>query len=240
MTGRKVSGVGTEREVVYDENRWRLLADKRATAMKIMECLRRHGLRAIVHGSVARGDVTPRSDVDVVVTYSVPSFVVELALSGCGFVIYERRVVMATPAHTPKVYLLLDPQGLAEVSFPLARLKPRELEFYAFGGCLDGRGLAEGKRVMGVNKSLELIVPTERGHVAWSILGREEEVARLLGISIETVLERVRVLTRRDEVGRTGVYLCRILGPDESPETVLEELAERNPSIRRALSEREG
>ncbi len=90
-------------------------------------------------------------------------------------------------------------------------------------------------RVAGVDKRLMLIEPTEAGHVESSIIGREESVAKLLGISAETVLDRVHALTRRDTVGRTGVFVKRELGPDESFEGVLKKLVEANPAVRRRL-----
>ena len=45
--------------------------------------------------------------------------------------------------------------------------------------------------MVGVDKRLMLIEPTEKGHVESSIIGKEEYVAKLLGISAETVLDRV-------------------------------------------------
>jgi len=65
-------------------------------------------------------------------------------------------------------------------------------------------------------------------------------VAGLLGISTEAVLDRVRALLRRDEVGRTGVFLKRELGPDESFEAVLADIAAENPAVRRRLARRPG
>ena len=51
------------------------------------------------------------------------------------------------------------------------------------------------------------------------------------------MLDRVRALTRRDEVGRTGVFLKRELGPDECFEEVLRRLADRNPAVRKRVME---
>ena len=67
-----------------------------------------------------------------------------------------------------------------------------------------------------MDKRLLLIEPTETGHTESGIAGREPEVARLLGIGRDSVDERVRVLSRRDSVGRTGVYLREDLEPGES------------------------
>jgi predicted nucleotidyltransferase len=51
-----------------------------------------------------------------------------------------------------------------------------------------------------------------------------------LKISLETVLDRVHALLRRDEVGRTGVFLERELAEGETFELALKKLAERKPS----------
>ncbi|MEM1523506.1 MAG: hypothetical protein QXU69_10775, partial [Thermofilaceae archaeon] len=83
-----------------------------------------------------------------------------------------------------------------------------------------------------VNKRLLAIIPTGAGHIEFSVIGREAEVADLLGVSIDTVMDRVRALTRRDEVGRTGLYL-RIEIPEwESPESVIARVAKRVPALR--------
>jgi len=226
------------REVIYDEARWELLRSLRARAIRVMEVLEARGISSVVHGSVARGDVRPTSDVDVFIPEPPASAVVEAALELSGFRPARRLLVQATPAYVPKAYIELDER--TSVSFPLARMRPIEREFYSFGGELDLGGLRAGRRVPGVDKRLMLIEPTERGHVESSIIGREGEVARLLGISVETVMDRVRALLRRDEVGRTGVFLKRELGPEESFEAVLADIAVENPAVRRRLVERPG
>ncbi len=80
-----------------------------------------------------------------------------------------------------------------------------------------------------------MIEPTLKGHVESNVVGREEAVADLLGISLNTVLDRVHALLRRDEVGRTGVFIERELSPDETFEMVLKKLADQNPAVRRRL-----
>ena len=188
-------------KVVYSERHWKLLRKKREKALKIMERLA--SLGPIVYGSVARGDVDEESDVDIVIPHYVEPYKLELLLGD-----YDHGyIVMATPSSTPKVYLALDEREEVVVSFPLGKLTTREREFYTFGGELDIRGLIEGKRVPGVNKSLVLILPTEDGHVEESIIGKEDYVARILGISSSTVRERVRILSRRKEKGRTGTFI---------------------------------
>jgi predicted nucleotidyltransferase len=73
------------------------------------------------------------------------------------------------------------------------------------------------------------------GHVESAVVGREEMVANLLGVSLNTVLDRVRALLRRDEVGRTGVFIERTLEPDETFEQAMKKLADQNPAVRRRL-----
>ena len=59
--------------------------------------------------------------------------------------------------------------------------------------------------------------------------------AKLLGVSVETVLDRVHALRRRDKVGRTGLFIEKELLPGETFESALKELAEKNPAVRRRL-----
>ena len=80
-----------------------------------------------------------------------------------------------------------------------------------------------------------LIEPTEKGHAESSVLGREEFAAKILGVSAETVLDRVHALTKRDTVGRTGVFVKRELSPDETFELALKKLSDLNPAVRRRM-----
>ncbi len=80
-----------------------------------------------------------------------------------------------------------------------------------------------------------LVEPTSDGHVESTVVGREKAVSRILGVSLNTVLDRVHALLRRDEVGRTGMFIERNLSPDETFEMVLKKLADQNPAVRRRL-----
>jgi predicted nucleotidyltransferase len=111
-----------------------------------------------------------------------------------------------------------------------------EREFYKFGGEIYLNHLGAGTRVAGVDKRLMLIEPTERGHTESSIIGREEQTAKILEISTETVLDRVHTLLKRDEVGRTGVFIKKELAADETFEMALKKLADENPAVRRRMS----
>jgi len=238
MPREKVERRADYRIIVYDKRHWDLLRRLRSEALNIMKALAESGIASLVHGSVARGDVHESSDVDVFIPFVVPSYRIELALERRGFRISHKLVVQATPGSTPKAYLALDSDERRMVSFPLAKLSKTEYEFYYFGGALDLRGVLENKRVPGVDKRLVLIEPIPEGHREYSIIGREHEVAKKLGISLDTVLERIRVLTRRDELGRTGVFVKVELEPWDSIEEMVQRIARENPLFRRVLREK--
>ncbi len=238
MVKEKVTKVGDIVEVTYDSNRWLLLKEKRKEAQEIMEALRKFGLNPIVHGSIARGDVRKTSDIDIAILTPTPSYRVELALENIGLRPYKRLIIQATPRHAPKAYIILDELELKVVSFPLVKLSRKELEFYRFGGMLYLEDLLKDLRVPGVNKRLILIKPTEKGHIEVPVIGREAEVAAVLNVSIDVVEERVRVLTRRDKLGRTGVFVKHALKPDEAFEEALEKLMKSNQYVRRIVYER--
>jgi len=222
-------------EVSYSAERWRLLLNLRSKAIKIMEALEEASIPCIVHGSIARGDVSPKSDIDIFIPEAYSSFTIENALRLRGFPVNRRILVQATPSYAVKGYMEVDEQTY--VSFPLTKMRTVEREFYKFGGEASLEMLRKNIRVPGVDKRLMLIEPTEKGHVESSIIGREERVAKVLGISVDTVLNRVRILLRRDSVGRTGLFIERELPPDETFEGMLKKLASVNPALRRRLRE---
>lgn len=220
-------------EIVYSDRRWRLLQALRKQAVEIMESLERANLNCVVHGSIARGDVSATSDTDVFVTDPPSSFLIESALEQSGFTADRRVLVQATPSYAPKGYVEIDPKRV--VSFALMKLRSLERDFYRFSGEATLSLIRHGQRVSGVDKRLLLIEPTARGHVETTIVGREEAVAKMLNVSVQTVLDRVHALLRRDRVGRTGVFIERELNPDETFEMVLKQLADENPAVRRRL-----
>jgi len=220
-------------EVVYGEKRWKLLEELREQAIEVMEPLQKANLYCVVHGSIARGDVSVTSDIDVFVTDPSSSFVIESALEQSGFTANRRVLVQAAPSYAAKGYIEIDSQHV--VSFPLMKLRSLERDFYRFSGEVTLTMIRNKQRVVGVDKRLMLIEPTERGHVESAIVGKEETVAKLLNVSVGTVLDRVHALLRRDKVGRTGVFIERELSPDETFEMVLKHLADENPAVRRRL-----
>ncbi len=236
MTRRKPVVSGDTIEVIYTDERWKLLRGLRDKAVKIMVCLKDNGFDSIVHGSVARGDVNKDSDIDIFIPVVVPSYKVELVLSSAEYPIYSREIVQATPWHSIKAHIYIDEK--TSVTFPLTELRENEWEFYKFSGCLNVEELLAGKRVPGVDKRLMLIIPTEYGHIEMPVVGRESEVADILGVDVKVVEERVKILLRRDAIGRTGVYLKREVPKDETFESYLKKLADRDPIIRRRIFEK--
>lgn len=233
---KKVSPVYEARDVVYEKRRWFLLKELREKAMVIMSALYKKGLNSIAHGSIARGDVNEKSDVDVFVPDVIPSYVVEGALNEGGFEVCKKEMTQATPNHIVKAILHLDEK--IKVTFPLLPLRQREREFYKFGGEIDLDGLRNGKRVPGVDKRLMMIIPTSYGHYEYSIVHNSVEASKIIGVSLELVRERIRVLTRRDEIGRTGVYFKAEIQEGETFEARLRERAAKDPSLRRLFSQR--
>jgi hypothetical protein len=222
------------REVIYSSARWALLREYREKAMQIMTALENFHLQTLTHGSIARGDVNKKSDIDIFIPEPQSSFLVETAFEKAEIPINTRLVVQATPTYAMKAYIEVDAR--TSVSFPLMRMRKVEREFYKFGGEVNLNHLKAGTRVAGVDKRLMLIEPAEGGHTESSIIGREEQTAKILGISAETVLDRVHALLRRDEVGRTGVFIKRELATGETFEMALKRLAEENPAVRRRMN----
>ncbi len=207
--------------VVYDEERWELIGKLRKRALDIMKDIPE---KSYMYGSIARGDVTPKSDVDIVILDVIPSYVIE---SNIDF--EQRYIVQATPNSVIKACYKVDER--TTVTYPLIPMSEREVQFYDFGGKVDD----ERTRVSGVNKKLLFVEPNDEGHLEWSITGREHEAARKLHIDIETVLERSRVLSRRDKVGRTGTYMRVEVPEDRGMEEYLKILMDRDPVVRRMV-----
>jgi len=220
-------------EVIYSPDHWNLLKEIRSRATEIMEILQQSHLHSIAHGSITRGDISEKSDIDVFIPNPPSSFIIENALERAGISASRRVVVQATPLYAVKGYIEIDSQK--SVSFPLVKLRTVEKEFYKFSGMATLSMLSRGTRVPGVDKRLMLVEPTSDGHVESTVVGREEAVSRLLGVSLNAVLDRVHALIRRSEVGRTGVFIERDLSPDETFEMVLKRLADQNPAVRRRL-----
>jgi predicted nucleotidyltransferase len=227
---RKTAEMGPRREVVYGPETWEHLRELRDRAAVVLGALKAVDVDASVFGSVARGDVKPTSDVDVFIPRVVSSIKVGLALDA-----RERSIVQATPRALVKAHMILN-DG-TNVIFPLINPKQTELEFYRFGGEVDLESILKNRRVCGVDKRLMFIEPTGEGHVETPLSDLSPgRVAKKIGVGQPIVEERMRVLKRRADVGRTGIYLERQLTPDESFEQVLADLMYEDPALRRRVT----
>ncbi len=119
-------------EVVYNSEHWSLLAQFRQKALGLLLALQNRHVAAVVHGSIARGDVNPESDIDLFIPDPPSSFQIETALEQANIPIVDRVVIQATPAYAMKAYIEIDPA--TSVSFPLMGLRRVEREFYRFSG----------------------------------------------------------------------------------------------------------
>ncbi|NHJ49457.1 MAG: hypothetical protein FK733_16830 [Asgard group archaeon] len=220
-----------EMTIEYSEKHWNLLANFRSKSKIIMNALEKRNVKSLIYGSITRGDISSSSDIDLFIPYKISSFEVELALEQEGMRIFGKKIVQATPKHLVKGHISLEDD--VTISFPLTSIREREFDFIQFGGSLTLDDLNEDKRVPGVDKRLILITPTETGHKESQVIGYESIVAKKVGVSVELVKERVRILTTRDKKGRTGVYLDLELSSEENIDEVFKKLQDKDPIIRR-------
>jgi predicted nucleotidyltransferase len=228
-----VAFLGEVFKKIYDEEDWSLFKTLRRETRRMVKPLTETHIDPIVYGSVARGDVSSNSDIDVFIPNPPSPTLIESALLRKGFTTSKREIIQATPNYAVKGYIYLDEDR--SYSFPLMKMRASESEFYGFAGKVDRFQLLSKIRVAGVNKELMLIEPTETGHVESEIRGRVGIVAKKLNIDVRIVRERIRTLERREEYGRTGIFVERVLDYDESFGQVMEELRKEYPGIRRRL-----
>ncbi|OYT61468.1 nucleotidyltransferase [Methanosarcinales archaeon ex4484_138] len=81
--------MGSHREVRYSEDHWKLLEVLQTRATRTMERLEDNGIESLAFGSVARGDVTSNSDIDLFLTQRIPSFRIELGEIDVSFPLIE-------------------------------------------------------------------------------------------------------------------------------------------------------
>jgi predicted nucleotidyltransferase len=219
--------------ITYSDDNWSLLKKKRDIAKNLLEIFRKEGLDPYVHGSVARGDVHENSDIDIVFIQRIPSFQIEYILNKNGFSNYLREIIMATPMDTIKLYIHLS--ELESITIPLSKFDTKYIEFYNFGGKINLLELLSKVRVNGIDKRLVLIKPNSQGHEEISVIGNEAYSSKEVGVNIDTVSERKRVLLRREQHGRTGVFLKREIQLHETTEEVLKNLAKTKSIVRKKL-----
>lgn len=225
-----------QREVIYSQDHWKLFHLMRSRASDIVHGLKSQGYHSLVYGSLARGDITVQSDLDVLILNPTASYRLELAIESLSYPIERKYIVQSTPNDNIKLVYEL-PDKLHIIMF-LSSLSSLGFDFYHFAGVLDEKELENGIRKPGVNKKLYLIEPTENGHRQTPISDRKDEVAKILGISDLMVKQRMRVLTRRKKKGRTGVFLKQELSVNDNVEAVLRDIARTNRLVRRRLERR--
>lgn len=222
-----------DNSITYSEHNWTLLKNKRSHAIKLLNIFSKENLNPFVYGSVARGDVNESSDIDIIFIQEIPSYQIEYILNKNGFENYFREIIMATPLDSIKLYIHLS--ELESITIPLSKLGKSVIEFYNFGGKTSLDGLSSGVRVPGIDKRLVLIKPNLNGHDEISIIGNESLAAKEVGVSVDIVNERIRVLLKREKFGKTGVFLKRKLHLNESTEEVLKTLSKKRAIIRKKL-----
>jgi predicted nucleotidyltransferase len=224
----KVTYIKEPTKIVYDDGHWDLFHRLRDEAFEFQKKL---PTKSYIFGSLARGDVHPKSDIDIVLFETIPSYQVELNIN-----FQSREIVQATPNALIKAHIHVTHN--LTITFPMVNMTDLEMDFYRFSGCYRYDSAEKNKRVPGVSKRLILVEPTSVGHVERSILDAPHESSKILGVSADIIQERIRVLTRRDKVGRTGVFLRADVGEGESFEERLQAIASRNNYVRRMLKRR--
>ena len=210
------------KEVIYPPAQWQLFRKLRQNSRILLEVLTKDHIPAIIHGSIARGDVSKSSDIDIFIPIKIQSFKLLTTLQEAKLNIYSQQIIQATPSDAIKAHVYIDER--TSISFPLVEFSSREREFYTFGGETNLDGVRQELRVPGVDKRLMLIRPTTQGHMESPVSGDKNYVSYILGVSPAVVDERMRVLLRRDDVGRTGVFVKHDLGKDESFEEAVQEI----------------
>lgn len=222
------------RHVIYNEKRWEILREKREIAKRVMSPLYMSGYDPIIYGSIARGDVDADSDIDVfieqVVNPALIETIVEKSLGGW----INRTVVQATPGYVVKGYIFID--ELVSISFPLVEMLPNEAEFYSIAGKLNYNDVLSEKRSRGMNKSMIVIIPVEDGHMEFPARQDPDLAAKLIGVDPKALRERLHVLEKRKEHGKTGRFIEVKLGEDETFSQVLKAIINENPVLRRRVN----
>jgi len=221
-------------EILYTPSHWSLLQRLRDEAIEMIRPLQRRHIQALAYGSIARGDIKPTSDIDIIIPNPPAPTIIE-ALLETETTITHREIIQATPNYAAKAYIHTAEDR--SYSLPLVPLRSHERDFYSFAGNVDHHQLTQDTRVPGVTKDLNLIIPTPQGHTETPVTNNEGTTAKTLGIGVTAVLDRVRTLRRREKIGRTGVYIQRTIHPHEGFGDVYQQLSRRRPPLRRRQRE---
>ena len=223
----------TQTSIVYSDTQWKILESKRERALELLEMFSQESFIPYVYGSVARGNVHKNSDIDIILTQTISPYKVEFILYNNGYDYLSREIIMATPKDSIKLYIYLN--ELETITIPLSKLETHSIEFYDFGGKINYKQLKDSIRVAGIDKRLVLIKPNKIGHTEYSIIGREHLAAKEVDIRLKTLNERKKILLKREKLGKTGVFLKKVIGMDQTTEEVLKSLVKSNTIIRKKL-----
>ena len=116
-SGPKPSRLVDSLSVTYDASHWRLLKSVRERTISIFGVLGTWGNSALVHGSVARGDVDEKSDIDILIPTGVSTQLVEAQLASSGISPYSREITQATPNTRRRRTYSWTPNGLRPSPF---------------------------------------------------------------------------------------------------------------------------
>ncbi|MHA1916854.1 MAG: nucleotidyltransferase domain-containing protein [Candidatus Ranarchaeia archaeon] len=234
MVREKVAQEGITREIEYSEDHWKRFHGIRSELKIILKSI--NPLFPNFYGSIARGDIKPTSDIDIIFLDTKSEFQIEQFLSDLGLLLIDRKIVQATPLSVIKAQMEFKGRYDVAITWPLISFLPREVEFYYFGGIASLKDVEQEIRISGINKQLLFVEPTSSGHVETRIDDQNiASYAKKLKISVETIKERKRVLVRRDKFGRTGVFFKKNLQPEQSFGQALKELVDRNPASKRRV-----
>jgi predicted nucleotidyltransferase len=222
-----------DEQIDYSSEQWELFRNLRQKAQEITSPFAAQGIDLLIFGSIARGDVKKTSDIDIILTNQIATYRIELLLEQAHIPIITKKIVQATPNDVIKAHLELEDN--ISIAMLLTDYTKLPFEFYQFGGAISYQQIIDGIRVPGVDKRLVLIQPNNAGHHALSIVNQPNYAADQIGISPMMVEQRIRVLNRRDKVGRTGVFLNEEIPLEESFEDALNTLAKKNQLIRRRI-----
>ncbi len=223
----------SQTRIVYTKEHWDLLAQKRARAKDLLELFYKEGLKPHAFGSIARGDINPRSDIDIVFFQTIPTFKIEYILEVNKERIMSKEITQATPGDAIKASIFLS--ELECLTIPLTSFKGNSVQFYGFTGSIDLTQILNDVRLPGINKQLLIIIPEEEGHNELELHSNEAFAAKLLNIDLDFIHQRIRILTKREKIGRTGVFLHERLRPDENFEKVLKDIGNKNSYVRKIL-----
>ena len=151
----------------------------------------------------------------------------------------KRKIVQGTPNQTPKMEYQLGVNTNIHLSVPFVQLSNRENDFISFAGKLSLTKFQNGEYANCVNKKLLLVEPMDNKGYNYHYTSIRDlpynDIAKKINVGVDIILERIRVLSRRDDIGRTGLYIDYELNPSEEPEKVLKELASQRQELRRLL-----